>query len=185
MIPENFIPLVLAFLAKIFIIGAVITTPIFYLYNRAIKGIKKQDKKVLEWGEMGAWDRIKLERRWEKENKNSIALKNVNAERAKLVSNDASVEMNDEIATEDRSKDISDLKVAVSKMISSKMKNNQLKRKEILHMKDRLVKEVKIIENKKYKNDLHCIYSIIKYSEVSEILLIEILAYVRDIDGAA
>ena len=186
MIPENFIPLVLAFLAKLFIGGAVIITPIFYLYARYVKGIKKQEKKVVEWSKMGAWERIKLERRWIKDNKKKIALeKNNISKKVKLISIDGLLEMNEEVVAEDKSKDISDLKVALSKMISSKMKNSQLKRKEILHIKDKLTKVAKVGKNKKYKNDLHCIYSIIKHSDISEKLLVEILVYVRDIDSVA
>ena len=93
----DFFNLVLAFLAKIFILAALICTPIYYFYNRVIRKNEKQEKKQLMWKDMGWSDRIKLNKKYNKELKrreNSILNQMKNRREEEIKGNSTTKEEN-------------------------------------------------------------------------------------------
>lgn len=186
---SNFFPLVLTFLAKIFLLAALICTPIYYFYNRVIMKNPKSENKELAWSKMGWWDRIKYSRNYDKKLKKQEKLrqeyqkKRVNQENTSSENQDITKTTAKE--TDKITVDINQLKEMTSKSISTAMKEHKLKRREILFIKDLLKKNTKIRENKKYSNDLHCIYSLIKHSDPSEATLNQIIKYIKRIEKVA
>ena len=184
----DFFNLVLAFLAKIFILAALICTPIYYFYNRVIRKNEKQEKKQLMWKDMGWSDRIKLNKKYNKELKrreNSILNQMKNRREEEIKGNSTTKEENPAKEETETNIDIAKLKELASKSISTAMKEHRIKRKEILVIKDLLKKNTKVRENKKYSNDLHCIYSLIKYSDPMEETLNQIIKYIEGVKKVA
>ena len=187
-IPDNFILLVLAFLAKLFFIAACISIPIYYFYNRMFckKVIKK--KKKLSWDQLGAWERIKLSKEFDKKMK----LEKVNKNEVLEVNNavtkpntSSKIDFKKTVVEPQITSNLNVLKLTANKEISKAMKNNKLKRENILYLKQMVIGNTRIREAKKYKNDLHCIYSLIKNSDPSEQFLIDLISYIKRLDKIA
>lgn len=161
MLLERLTNLIYKLLMMIFIVGFISTTIYYFSLRFAYKG--KQKSKIAN-------------------SKGNKCSQKSNISKIIVINEKSSINNPKNIITIEN-KEIKELKKQASELISSNMKAEKFKRDDILALSKFITKITGNEKSENYKNDLHFIYSSLKYEEISQKNLAKIILFVKNGDS--